>query len=63
MSELFDFDHDGAVTEEEEEEGFLLMLDDDEKEEEGQGGASRAGGCLTALLSILIPILFLAAIL
>ena len=34
MSNLFDFDNDGVVSEEEDEEAFLLLMDDDDEEEE-----------------------------
>lgn len=50
MSNLFDFDNDGVVSEEEDEEAFLLLMDDDDEEEEEH---PRTGGCLTVFLLVL----------
>lgn len=48
MSDLFDKENDGVVSEEDNEDAFMLMADDGEIEETH----SRTDGCLTILLLV-----------
>lgn len=48
MTDLFDFDNDGKVSDEEEEDALLLLMDDDDDEEPPR--SSHAGGCLTSVI-------------
>ena len=50
MSDLFDFDEDGIVSDEEEEDAVLLILDDDDEDEPRR--APRSAGCFTVLMVI-----------
>ena len=64
MSDLFDFDNDGKVSDEEEEDALLLLMDDDDDEEERRTQSGRgADGCLSVLLVIAFIVLVMVAIL
>lgn len=63
MSDPFDFDNDGVVSDEEEEEGFLLFMDVDDDEDEERGRVPRSAGCLTVLMVIAALVLLTAIIL